>query len=160
MKSHTLNSLKSHHPTLTFVYLDASAILIFPPHKLSPHSAPCIFLRYPSNHRGYQCFNLATHQIIISRHVTFDVHSFPYRSMTPNEPPSYSFLDEYIDQSPIYRELLNSSPPSLSTDGLTDTVTTPPPSPIVGSPYTPCLLTHFSHLLNLTLPNPHSSYGY
>ena len=34
-------------------------------------------------------------------------------------------------------ELLTSSPPSLSTGGLTDIVTTPPPLPTASSPYTP-----------------------
>jgi hypothetical protein len=47
------------------------------PHKLDPHSYYCIFLGYSPNHKGYQCINLLTHQVIISRHVVFDENVFP-----------------------------------------------------------------------------------
>jgi hypothetical protein len=30
------------------------------PHKLSPHLTACVFLGYPSNHRGYRCMDLAS----------------------------------------------------------------------------------------------------
>jgi hypothetical protein len=38
-------------------------------HKLSPRSARCVFLGYPSEHKGYMCLNLRTMKIIILRHV-------------------------------------------------------------------------------------------
>ena len=63
------------------------------PHKLAPRATPCIFLGYPAYHRGYRCLDLSTNKIILSRHVTFDELQFPYGSITPSNPPSYTFLD-------------------------------------------------------------------
>ena len=48
------------------------------PHKLAPRSTACVFLGYPASHRGYRCPDLTTHRIIISRHVIFDEHTFPF----------------------------------------------------------------------------------
>ncbi|BAH93126.1 Os05g0380700 [Oryza sativa Japonica Group] len=41
-------------------------------HKLAPRSAVCVFLGYPSSHKGYRCLNISTRRIIILRHVIFD----------------------------------------------------------------------------------------
>ncbi|KAJ0616370.1 putative RNA-directed DNA polymerase [Helianthus annuus] len=41
--------------------------LLFPSitiHKLQHHSAPCIFLGYPTNHHGYKCYNPSTRKIL------------------------------------------------------------------------------------------------
>lgn len=54
---------------------------IVTPHKHSPRSIPCVFLRYPSNHKGYICLNLDTQETIISYHVVFDETVFPLGSM-------------------------------------------------------------------------------
>ncbi|GJW08472.1 ribonuclease H-like domain-containing protein [Tanacetum coccineum] len=66
------------------------------PHKLAPRATPCIFLGFPAYHRGYRCLNLQTNKIILSRHVTFDETQFPYKSMTPSNPPSYHFLEPTV----------------------------------------------------------------
>lgn len=34
--------------------------------KLQARSTPCVFLGYPSNHRGYKCLDLSSNKIIIS----------------------------------------------------------------------------------------------
>jgi hypothetical protein len=47
-------------------------------HKLAPRSAACVFLGYPSSHKGYRCLNISTCRIIISRHVIFDETQFPF----------------------------------------------------------------------------------
>ncbi|KAJ9536157.1 hypothetical protein OSB04_un000658 [Centaurea solstitialis] len=108
---------------------------ITPSHKLSPRTTPCLFLGYPSNHRGYRCLDLSTHKIIISRHVTFDESGFPFGSMTPTSPPSYDFLDHSVDSSPISRRLLmtpsmypTSATPPSPADQHNPIPTEPPPS--------------------------------
>lgn len=49
-------------------------------HKLAPRSTACVFLGYPSSHKGYRCLNLSTRRVIISQHVVFDESSFPFSS--------------------------------------------------------------------------------
>ncbi|WVZ58276.1 LOW QUALITY PROTEIN: hypothetical protein U9M48_008559 [Paspalum notatum var. saurae] len=41
-------------------------------HKLAPHSTACVFLGYPSSHKGYRCLDLSSQRVIISCHVVFD----------------------------------------------------------------------------------------
>jgi hypothetical protein len=48
-------------------------------HKFSPRSVACAFLGYPSDHRGYRCYDLATGRVYTSRHVTLMEHFFPFR---------------------------------------------------------------------------------
>ncbi|GLT62116.1 hypothetical protein SLA2020_347760 [Shorea laevis] len=55
-------------------------------HKLAPRSSLCIFLGYPSHHKGYRCLDLKTNKIILSRHVTFDESTFPYSNSIPTIP--------------------------------------------------------------------------
>ncbi|GJV81664.1 ribonuclease H-like domain-containing protein [Tanacetum coccineum] len=59
------------------------------PHKLAPRATPCIFLGYPSYHRGYRCLDLSTNKIILSRHVTFDENQFPMNFLTHLLLPSH-----------------------------------------------------------------------
>lgn len=42
------------------------------PHKLAPCSTACIFLGYPTHHKGYRCLDISTRRLIISRQVLFD----------------------------------------------------------------------------------------
>jgi hypothetical protein len=62
------------------------------PHKLAPRSAPCVFLGYPSSHKGYRCLDMSTRRIIISRHVIFDESVFPF-SAAPSVASVPSSLD-------------------------------------------------------------------
>jgi hypothetical protein len=62
------------------------------PHKLAPRSAACVFLGYPSAHKGYRCLDLSTRRIIISRHVVFDELSFPFAHDPPTPASSFDFL--------------------------------------------------------------------
>ncbi|GJV27968.1 ribonuclease H-like domain-containing protein [Tanacetum coccineum] len=102
----------------------------FPPHKLAPRTTPSIFLGYAYNHRGYRCLDLNTNKIIISRHVTFDETVFPFGSMTPTKPPSYQFLDDNLDTSPIALRLLTTpTSPQQTPPQTTNPQTTPQTNP-------------------------------
>ena len=57
------------------------------PHKLSPRSEACVFLGYPTGHRGYRCYNIATRRVYTSRHVVFVEHVFPFRDTPPRAAP-------------------------------------------------------------------------
>lgn len=61
-------------------------------HKLSPRSVPCVFLGYPTNHRGYLCLDFTTNKFIISRHVTFVESEFPFVKVPYLSSTSYNFL--------------------------------------------------------------------
>ncbi|GKD41538.1 hypothetical protein Tco_1261745, partial [Tanacetum coccineum] len=71
------------------------------------------------------------------RHVTFDETVFPFGSMTPTQPPSYQFLDDNLDTSPIALRLLTTPTSPQQTPPQTTTQTTPqatqqrtPPTPL------------------------------
>ena len=65
-------------------------------HKLHPRFAPCIFLGYPSSHRGYKSHDLSSRKIIISRHVLFDKATFPLSQSPSPSSRNYQFLDDNI----------------------------------------------------------------
>ena len=65
-------------------------------HKLQPRSTPCVFLGYPSNHRGYKCYDLSSQKIIISRHVHFDETQFPFAKLCSPKSTNYDFLDDSL----------------------------------------------------------------
>jgi hypothetical protein len=68
----------------TYDYLRVFGSLCFPNlmaqsvNKLSPRCAPCAFLGYPPNHKGYMCFDVALCKAFTSRHVVFDETQFPF----------------------------------------------------------------------------------
>ncbi|KAM1697211.1 hypothetical protein ACFXTN_028649 [Malus domestica] len=45
--------------------------------KLESKTSACIFLGYASQYKGYICYSLRSHKLIVSRHVLFDEDSFP-----------------------------------------------------------------------------------
>ncbi|KAI3691365.1 hypothetical protein L2E82_49713 [Cichorium intybus] len=91
------------HPTYT--HLRTFGCLCYPLlpstsiHKLANRSSPCVFLGYPSNHKGYKCYDLSSHKIIISRHAEFDENIFPFAKNT-NPAPSYEFLHSNLSSDP------------------------------------------------------------
>lgn len=83
------------------------------PHKLSPRPTMCVFLGYPTHHKGYRCYDLVTNRVIISRHVMFHEHSFPFADISSNNNASdLEFLEDFTApvQLPISRRLLGTPP--------------------------------------------------
>jgi hypothetical protein len=76
-----------YHPDPTYTHLRVFGCLCYPLfpsstiHKLQPRSTLCVFLGYPSNHRGYKCYDLSNRKLIISRHVIFDETKFLFTKM-------------------------------------------------------------------------------
>lgn len=97
----------------TYSHLRTFGCLCFPNinhshlHKLSARSTPCVFLGYPTNHKGYRCLDLKTRKIIISRHVIFDETIFP-SAQTPSTPAknTYTFLED-TETSPVFKQILH-----------------------------------------------------
>lgn len=52
--------------------------------KLSPRSVACVFLGYPTDHKGYCCYDMETRRVITSQHVVFDELQFPSSSALPS----------------------------------------------------------------------------
>lgn len=73
-------------------------------HKLQPLSIPCVFLKFPINHRGYKFFDPSSKNVIISRHVTFDESSFPFSQLTNFTNSRYNFLD--AEPSPLISHII------------------------------------------------------
>jgi hypothetical protein len=71
--------------------------------KLAPCSTRCVFLGYSPDHKGSHCYDLASHRVLISRHVVFDESDFSFStssvpSLDPEMEPMFSNL---VVQPPI-----------------------------------------------------------
>jgi hypothetical protein len=53
------------------------------PHKLAPRSSCCVLLGYFHQYKGYKCLNLRNNKILMSKHILFDEHSFPFKNIQP-----------------------------------------------------------------------------
>ncbi|KAI0494922.1 hypothetical protein KFK09_025068 [Dendrobium nobile] len=125
------------------------------PHKLSPRSTQCTFIRYSPSHKGYRCYDPLTHRTHISRHVIFNEHIFPFRTSTPNIPPNSS--PGYV---PPLTLLPTTIQPTSSTSQLapSPSISNPPtdllPSITPSSPATTQISSHFFSLTPTTHPPP------
>ncbi|GKV37564.1 hypothetical protein SLEP1_g45583 [Rubroshorea leprosula] len=111
-------------------------------HKLASHSTLCVFLRYPTHHKGYCCFDLATNKIVLLRHVVFVENSFPYKSLTINYPNPTS---SSIFHAPFH---------------LFDVVLPPPIKPSIVPPHVPLptlTLVHFPVVPSSSLHPTHAT---
>jgi hypothetical protein len=105
-------------------------------HKLAARSTTCVFLGYPSDHRGYRCYDVSSGRVITSCHVVFDEQVFPFRDAlppistnmraAPSEPPTPT-----RDVSSPCMPAPTSSSPRLAAE------LTPPPSPAPVHPVAP-----------------------
>jgi hypothetical protein len=69
------------------------------PHKLAPRSTRCVFLGYSPDHKGYQCLDLTSHRVLISRHIVFDELDFSFSSSSSTA--SLTELDVFLDPAPV-----------------------------------------------------------
>ncbi|WVZ80055.1 hypothetical protein U9M48_027566 [Paspalum notatum var. saurae] len=60
----------------------------------------CVFIGYPTDYRGYRCYDLSSGRVITSRHVVFDERSFPFRDEPVRPPPTPSSPPELDATSP------------------------------------------------------------
>ena len=67
-----------YHFLRTFGCLYFSFLCPYNKHKLDFQSSPLVFFCYSSFHLGYQCFDIESHRMYISRHVRFHQHVFPF----------------------------------------------------------------------------------
>ena len=67
-------------------------------HKLDPWSSACLFLGYSLTQSAFICFDLSTHNLLISRHVKFIEHDFPY----PASSPSFSSSQVSLSRSKFF----------------------------------------------------------
>jgi hypothetical protein len=86
------------------------------PNKLAPRSVACAFIGYPSDHRGYWCFDLESRHVYTSRHVVFDEQMFPFRRST-STPPVPPRADDDDDPPPPVPAVLATAPGHATQPG-------------------------------------------
>jgi histone deacetylase 1/2 len=98
-------TLPSYHDMRTFGCTCYPNLTATSPYKLAPRSALCVFLGYSPDHKGYQCLDLTTNHVIISRNVVFDETSFPFsRQQSSRSSQDFDFLtNDMCKCSPSYR---------------------------------------------------------
>jgi Reverse transcriptase (RNA-dependent DNA polymerase) len=70
-------------------------------HKLQPRSLLCVFLGYSLTHKGYKCLHIDSGRMFISRHVSFDEQTFPFRHLRSID------ISSSTDQTPLTLPLLS-----------------------------------------------------
>ncbi|CAH9137282.1 unnamed protein product [Cuscuta epithymum] len=96
--SYTSPTLALYRKQPSYSHLRIFGCLCYPhiptPHKLAARTIPCVFLGFPSQHKGYKCLDINSGRIFISRHVIFDESKFPFQQPNPPPAPSYEFLHD------------------------------------------------------------------
>ncbi|CAI5967083.1 unnamed protein product [Closterium sp. NIES-64] len=67
--------------------------------KLSPRAAPCVFLGFPPDAPGWQCYHPTSRRVLSSQDVTFD-ESVPYYRLFPYRTPSLPPPPHFLSSSP------------------------------------------------------------
>ena len=126
------NRMPTYQHLRTFSCLCYPNLLSTVKHKLAHRSTPCVFLGYPTDHRGYRCLDINSKRIILSRHVIFDESVFPFPTISASSSP---FSTPLVPPTPISRPTRpqNAVPPTPPIPSPPPSPT-PPPSPHVPSP--------------------------
>ncbi|CAL2258609.1 unnamed protein product [Prunus armeniaca] len=131
-------------------------------HKLSFKSIPCVFIGYDDHYKGYRCLDPFSGRIYISRNVTFDETSFPYKQPQNTSSLPFGglhFLPHTIQPTPTTQSDLGPStysPQIQLPDSLANnTPRSPSPSTTSSSP--PGLFSHNTTPQAISSPsNPHT----
>lgn len=154
-----------YHKAPAFFHIHVFGSLCFPLfpsttiNKLQARSTPCVFLGYPSNHRGYKCLNLSSHTIFVSRHVLFDEHIFPFASNKGTSPQPYQFLESGLPHT-LFPNLgfpskqIPRSPP-LTPSPVVSPVARHPSNPGAQPTHSPTR-SHISPPQHVSIPSPES----
>jgi hypothetical protein len=78
--SYCFSKPPSYNHLKIFRCLCFSSTLLRDRTKFDPRALPCLFLGYPIGIKGYKLLNLTNQSIIVSRHVIFHEHIFPFAS--------------------------------------------------------------------------------
>nr|GFB99815.1 hypothetical protein [Tanacetum cinerariifolium] len=62
------------------------------PDKFSPRAISSVLVGYPTTQKGYILYDLTTHKIFTTRHVTFHESKFPFHTNPHPNSPSQSFI--------------------------------------------------------------------
>jgi histone deacetylase 1/2 len=91
----------------TYFNFHPFSCLVFPylrdyaPHKLSPHSRPCVFLGYSMSHHGFRCLDCSTNHVFISRHAIFDELNYPFQGTSCSGPLLNSPVSAFLEPASI-----------------------------------------------------------
>jgi transposase InsO family protein len=111
-------------------------------HKLLPRSVQCVFLGYPSNAKGFLCFDPVLSRFFVSRHVQFDETVYPFHNLstlsslhkipTHSQSSSPAWLSTLLYFHPcLVPSVLGPPPPSILSSH------TPAPTAPVSVPHVP-----------------------
>jgi hypothetical protein len=109
------------------------------PNTASTRSTLYVFLGYSLDHKGYRCFDLSSHRVLISRHVVFDESVFPYSTTTtpPSSDPDLDLFTLFPTDAVVEPPILPlSAGPRLPPVG-----TTPGPVPCPGPVVLPTVVS-------------------
>ncbi|KAI5343744.1 hypothetical protein L3X38_011620 [Prunus dulcis] len=128
-------------------------------HKLSFKSVPCVFIGYDDHYKGYRCLDPISGRVYISRNVTFDETTFPYRQpqIAPDAQPTFDAHSDLGPNSFSHRISTSTGPPQSDPIPLASPQINPSPSPAhndpIRSPYAPADPVPSSPSQN-SLPSP------
>ena len=108
--------LQYAHCRLIYINPSIKNVLSKPLHLRE--STHVFFLGYPSNHRGYKCYDLSYGKIIISRHVIFYETQFPFAKLHTPHIQTYDFLDDGPNPYVVHHLVSQSTTPNAQTPGL------------------------------------------
>ena len=95
------NSTPNYQKLRTFGCLCFSWLRPYAPNKLENRSLPCVFIGYSLTQSAYQCLDLLTGRIYVSRHVRFNETQFPFPTMTKQTVPNPPDPTPIYDSTPV-----------------------------------------------------------